>query len=78
MTRLRVALIALLMWAAYWAALPWIDCARALYPFSGGLQECLFGSPFAPTNLWGFWPNTLVGVVYLLVAVLVAARRRPM
>jgi hypothetical protein len=88
MTRFRVALVVLLVWAAYWAALPWIDCARSMYPFAAGVQACTFGGQAAfgfpvPTEppggvpAWGLWPNILVGVVYLVVAVLVAARRPP-
>lgn len=79
MTRLRVVLVVLLVSAAYWAALPWIDCARAALPFGPGVPLCTFGAPelgSAPT--WGFWPNILFGVAYLIAAVLVAARRRPL
>ena len=43
MTRLRVVVLLLLLAGAYWAALPWIDCARAMYPFGGGLQLCTVG-----------------------------------
>ena len=79
MTRLRVALVVLLVSAAFWAALPWIDCARSALPFGPGVQLCTFGArelSGAPT--WGFWPNILFGFVYLVAAGLVAARRRPM
>jgi len=65
-------------WAAYWAALPWVDCARLLYRFDGGLQQCTFGSP-VPGNMpaWGFWPSLTLGVLYIALAVLVVSRRRP-
>ena len=89
MTRLRVALVVLLVWAAYWATLPWIDCVQSMYPFETGVRACTFGAQVAfgfpvPTSppgrvpTWGLWPNILVGVVYLVAAVLLAARRRPL
>jgi MYXO-CTERM domain-containing protein len=87
MTRPRIALIALLVWAAYWAALPWIDCARVMYAFGSGLQICTvgfqlavgFGFPSVPNGppAWGYWPNLLFGLVFLVAAVLVARRRTP-
>ena len=85
MTRFRIALFALLVWAAYWAALPWIDCARAMYAFGSGLQLCTLGpqltfgsTPAGGHPPWGYGPNILVGIVYLVAAALVATRRRPM
>ena len=85
MTRFRVALFVLLVWAAYWAALPWIDCARAMYSFGSGLQLCTFGpqltlgvTPPGGPPPWGYGPNIVVGIVYLVAAALVATRRRPM
>jgi hypothetical protein len=68
MTRFRIALVVLLVWAAYWAALPWIDCARANYS-AAGLQDCTL----SPHGL-----NIIVGIVFLVAAELVATRRRPM
>lgn len=74
MTRLRVALVILLVWAAYWAASPWIDC---WWSFPSGLQGCTFGArELRGAPAWGYWPNVIVGLGYLLVAVLVADRRR--
>jgi hypothetical protein len=87
MTRFRVALVVLLVWAAYWGALPWIDCARAMYPFGSGLQLCTFGyqltfgsapGPSGSFPAWGYWPNIIVGIVFVVAAELVATRRRPM
>ncbi|HEY3217491.1 MAG TPA: hypothetical protein VGK15_00220 [Candidatus Limnocylindria bacterium] len=85
MTRFRIALFALLVWAAYWAALPWIDRARAMYPLSSGLQLCTFGpqltfgsTPVSGIPAWGYGPNIAVGIVYLVAAALVGTRRRPM
>ena len=68
MTRFRIALVVLLVWGAYWAALPWIDCARANYAVASGLRECTFG-PDGPT--------IIAGIVFLIAAELVATRRRP-
>ena len=68
MTRFRIALVVLLVWGAYWAALPWIDCARVNYSASG-LQSCTFGP---------HGPNIIVGIIFLVAAELVATRRRPM
>ena len=69
MTRFRVALFVLLVWAAYWAALPWIDCARANYAVASGLQDCTFGSPGR---------SVVVGIIYLVAAAVVATRRQSM
>ncbi len=74
MTRLRAIVVVLLIWAAYWAALPWLDCARAVSAFDRGLELCSFGAPLAsPARI--LWPNLVLGAVYLVVAALVAARR---
>lgn len=80
MTRLRAGVVVLLVWAAYWAALPWIDCARS-FPFGidiGFLSMCTFGFPFSdPRGLPNpvHWPNIVAGVIYLVAAVVVARRR---
>src|SRR5207247_9028316 len=68
----------LLAWAAYWAALPWLDCIRAFHaivPIGEPLRLCTFGF-----GLPGFqgplgW-NLLAGVLYVAAAIWAAARRR--
>src|SRR5438876_6662312 len=60
----------LLAWAAYWAALPWLDCIRAfpsIVPIGDPLRLCTFGF-----GLPGFqgplgW-NLLAGVLYVAAA----------
>lgn len=84
MTRARLILALLLVWAAYWAALPWIDCMRA-NPFGIDVtftRLCTFGAGSISADAArlgarpGLWPDILVGLVYL-VAAFIVARRRP-
>lgn len=80
MSRLRVAVAVLLVWGAYWAALPWIDCVRAVSVF--GIQgpfiaACTFGHPGAEPGPGAAWPNVVVGAVYLVSAAILFTRRRP-
>ena len=82
--RSRLALAALLVWAAYWSALPWIDCMRAFLAFGPGLAIdvggpgiCTFGaSAFGPSGPPPHWLNLLVAAVYLGAAAVVIRRRR--
>src|SRR5438132_508621 len=68
----------LLAWAAYWAALPWLDCIRAFHaivPIGEPLRLCTFGF-----GLPGFqgplgW-TLLAGVLYVAAASWAAACRR--
>jgi hypothetical protein len=80
--RLRIGIAVLLVWGAYWAALPWIDCMRSI---PGSLDRlfdvlgrpCTFGIPefgqFAPA---GHGLNLLVAAVYLAAAVVMIQRGR--
>jgi hypothetical protein len=72
----RPVLVLLLAWAAYWAALPWVDCWRGL-PVSletslDLMRACAVGvgvQTFGPQPLY---PNILVALVYVIAAVGVA------
>lgn len=80
---MRVAVVLLLAWAAYWAALPWIECASPDWlrfrPGSEVLRWCTFGGPPPnPTPPSALWPNLIVGALYVVVAVVVALRRKPL
>jgi hypothetical protein len=86
MTTLRVAVLVLLVWGAYWAALPWLECAWPQFrfgpsfgPSSETLRLCTFGvaEPKSYPGS-GFGPNVVIAAVYLSFAVLVATRRRPL
>jgi hypothetical protein len=69
----RSTVVALLAWAAYWAALPWIDCIRE-FPTAEVARACTFGvgiAGFPPPTGW----NAIVGAVYLAAALWVLARR---
>lgn len=82
MTTLRVAVLVLLVWGAYWAALPWLECAWPQFrfgPTSETLRLCTFGGAEPnPYPGFGFGPNLFIAAVYLSFAVLVATRRRPL
>lgn len=73
MTVLRAIVIALLVWAAYWAALPWLDCLGAFTSLEGGPRVCTFGSPVGGP---AFGLNLLLGMAYLAVAAVILMRRR--
>jgi hypothetical protein len=69
----RLTVVALLAWAAYWAALPWIDCFRE-FPTAEVARAHTFGvgiAGFPPATGW----NVIVGAVYLAAAPWVLARR---
>ncbi len=83
MTPLRVAVLILLAWGAYWSALPWIDCLRA-YPFGLDLNQaqfCTLGTPVfrspGPGSPPAHLANLLVALAYVFTAVLTAVRGRP-
>jgi hypothetical protein len=74
----QITVVVLLVWAAYWAALPWIDCLRS-FPAAVSINEsvrfCTFGSAipgFVPVHGW----NLLAGALYVVAAVWVLVRRR--
>ena len=74
----QITVVSLLVWGAYWAALPWIDCVRAfpaVVPIGDPLRFCTFGF-----GLPGFqgprgW-NLLGSAVYLVAAIWTALRRQ--
>ena len=74
----RLTVAPLLVWGAYWAALPWIDCVRAFpaaVPIGEPLRFCTFGvgiPGFPPPLGW----NVMVGAVYVVAALWVVAGRR--
>lgn len=86
MARARIAVVVLLLVAAYFAAAPWLGCTVAL-PFwqvtAFALRACTFGdlalrSGYGVPGFTGpFWGNLCVGIVYLVAAVLVARRIQP-
>ena len=87
---LRIGVVALLLVAAFFTALPWLGCSWN--PVRGGLEPtmsgiCTFGfasGPWFPPSygLPGFtgpyWGNLIVGVVYLIAAVFAAVTKRPL
>jgi hypothetical protein len=71
----QITVVSLLVWAAYWAALPWIDCLRAFpaaVPIGDSFRYCTLGVPFFPT-IHGW--NLLAGALYSGAAVWVLIRR---
>ena len=79
MNSVRFALVvALLLWGAYWAALPWIDCVRPAFTGVAGidlLRPCTIGIGIAGFGN-GFYPNLIAGLVYLVTAAWIALTRR--
>jgi hypothetical protein len=78
-----LVLAVLLIWAAYWAALPWIDCMRAFAPFGFqnvvdlGLGGCTFGFPYTgPRTPGALYPDLVVAALYLVAGLWVAFRAR--
>ena len=74
----QITVVALLVWGAYWAGLPWIDCIRAFHaivPIGEPLRLCTFG-----VGLPGFPPplgwNLVGSAVYLVAAIWMALRRQ--
>jgi hypothetical protein len=74
----QITVAFLLVWAAYWVALPWIDCLRAFpaaVAINDSLRFCTFGAPaipgFVPTHGW----NLLGGALYVAAAAWFYVRR---
>ena len=71
----QLTLVLLLAWAAYWAALPWIDCLRAFpeaVPMADSVRYCTFGVPgFLALHGW----NVLAGGLFVGAATWVFFRR---
>lgn len=83
----RMVVVALLMCAAFFAALPWLTCALAppLWIFDLFIvRACTLGDPALRTGygLPGFtgpfWGNLIVGIVYLAAAAFAALSKRSM
>jgi len=83
----RLAVVVLLLFAAYFAAAPWVGCAFAVPfwfvdPFT--LRACTFGDPAlksgygVPGFTGPFWGNLIVGMLYVVAAIFVARRVRPL
>jgi hypothetical protein len=91
--RLRVAIVLLLVIAAFFAAGPWLGCVAP--PLSGAplgtlvgvpvlLRACTYGATeFSigvhqgfPGFTGPYWGNLVVGIAYLVAAVLVARTKR--
>ena len=87
---LRIGVVALLVVAAFFAALPWLGCGWN--PVKGGLEPTFlgictvgFGSGAWFTSSYGlpgftgpYGGNLIVGVVYLFAAVFAAVTKRPL
>jgi hypothetical protein len=71
----HLTVVGLLVWAAYWAALPWIDCVRQ-FPTADVVRGCSFGVSEVPGGPAALVWNLAVGSVYLLAALWVAFRQR--
>jgi hypothetical protein len=72
----RSVLVLLLTWAAYWAALPWLDCWRGL-PLSlersfSLMRACAVGTEIQTLGPHPLYPNILVALVYIFAAAWVA------
>jgi hypothetical protein len=86
-TAARLGLVILLLVAAYFAAAPWLGCAL-VPPFwivnAFSLRACTFGdlalrSGYGAPGFTGpFWGNLVVGIFYVVAAIFVARRRRPL
>ena len=85
----RLGVVVLLLGAAYFAAAPWLGCAVVLPfwhvdPFT--LRLCTFGdntgfmrSGYGLPGFTGpYWGNLIVGILYVVAAIFVARRRRPL
>jgi hypothetical protein len=83
----RLGVVILLLVAAYFAAAPWLGCAVVL-PFwhvdAFTLRVCTFGDVALRSGygLPGFagphWGNLAVGILYVIAAIFVARRMRPL
>ena len=89
MTAARVAVVMLLVLAAFFASAPWLSCVLVIPVFRidlTSLQLCTLGiGGFhlpAGYGLPGFtgpyWGNLIVGIAYLVAAVAVGKRLRPL
>jgi hypothetical protein len=73
----QITVVLLLVWGAYWAALPWIDCVRG-FPAAVRIGEsvgyCTLGIP--EFGFHGLGWNIVAGALYVAAA-LWFLRRRP-
>ena len=65
-----VVVTGLLVWGAYWAALPWLDCWRPWYGLVGPrmVSYCTFGVGGTDALKDGLYPNVLVAGLYVAAA----------
>ena len=71
--KLPAAVVLLLIWGSYWAALPWIECVRGWGPFGAELARfCTVGG--GPV-FGGLGWNLVAGAVYLVAAAWLGLRR---
>src|SRR5207244_3704690 len=70
----RAGLVVLLVGGAYFAALPWINCAFGLRFWAPDLiRICTFGTGVeAFTGPGALWPYLLIAIIYLFAALGVA------
>lgn len=73
----QITVVLLLLWAAYWAALPWVDCLRA-FPAAVSVDDsvrlCTFGVPIPGFGIAHGW-NLLAGALYVAAATWFSIRR---
>jgi hypothetical protein len=65
----QIAVVLLLVWGAYWAALPWIDCIRgfpAAVRVGDSVRYCTFGIPEFSFHAIGW--NLVAGALYVAAA----------
>jgi hypothetical protein len=86
--RARVGIVVLLLVAAFFAAAPWLGCAVLLpvgHVDAFTLRICTLGDVALRSGGYGvpgftgpYWGNLGVGIFYLVAAILVARRTRPL
>lgn len=84
-TRQRLGVVILLLIGGYFAAAPWLGCVIApplWHVTEFALRACTFGD-LALRRGYGlpgfdgpYWGNLIVGILYVLAAIMVAARTR--
>jgi hypothetical protein len=86
-TAARLGVVILLLAGAFFVLAPWLSCALVvpIWRFNAfTISACTFGDPAlasgygVPGFAGPYWGRLLVGIVYLVAAVLVIQRRRPL
>jgi hypothetical protein len=73
----QITVALLLVWAAYWAALPWIDCLRAFpaaVPLNDSVRFCTVGVPIPGFGTPHGW-NLVASGLYVASAIWFLVRR---